>query len=74
MAILGGGWLGREVAGAARAAGHPRLGGHVHVVVAGMHVNDWDATKPIRAVVAAGSVDVRRLRVPRVPLGEMVGG
>jgi hypothetical protein len=27
-------------------------------VVAGMHVNDWDAIDPIRASVAAGRVDL----------------
>jgi 3-phenylpropionate/trans-cinnamate dioxygenase ferredoxin reductase component len=41
-------------------------------VVAGMHVNDWDAIEPVRAVVAAVNVDLERLRDPEVPLTELV--
>ena len=41
-------------------------------VVAGMHVNDWDAIDPIRAVVTAGTVDVDALRDVRVPLSDLV--
>ncbi len=34
-------------------------------VVAGMHVNDWDAIDPIRAIVTAGRVDLPTLlRLP----------
>ena len=29
-------------------------------VVAGMHANDWDAIDPIRAIVAAGEVDLAK--------------
>ena len=36
--------------------------------LAGMHVNDWDAIDPIRQIVAAGRVDVSRLRDQSVPL------
>ena len=37
-------------------------------VLAGMHVNDWDAIDPIRRIVSAGRVDVRRLRDSGTPL------
>lgn len=40
-------------------------------VLAGMHVNDWDAIDPIRRIVAAGRVDVSRLRDWSVPLQEL---
>jgi 3-phenylpropionate/trans-cinnamate dioxygenase ferredoxin reductase subunit len=48
-------------------------------VVAGMHVNDWDAIDPVRRIVeagatgTAGAVDLDRLRDERVPLDEVVG-
>ena len=42
-------------------------------VVAGMHVNDWDAIDAVRQIVAAGDVDVRALRDPDVPLAELAG-
>ncbi|MGA8209567.1 MAG: FAD-dependent oxidoreductase [Nocardioidaceae bacterium] len=41
-------------------------------VLAGMQVNDWDATDAIRRVLDAGTVDLPRLRDPRVPLAEVV--
>jgi 3-phenylpropionate/trans-cinnamate dioxygenase ferredoxin reductase component len=37
-------------------------------VLAGMHVNDWDAIDPIRRIVSAGRVDVPRLRDSGTPL------
>lgn len=37
-------------------------------VLAGMHVNDWDAIEPIRHIVTAGGVDVTRLRDSTIPL------
>ena len=40
-------------------------------VLAGMHVNDWDAIEPIRQIVAAGGVDLARLRDPGVPLARL---
>ncbi|HSE08872.1 MAG TPA: FAD-dependent oxidoreductase [Nocardioidaceae bacterium] len=39
-------------------------------VLAGMHVNDWDAIDPIRRIVGAGRVDLAALRDPDVPLRE----
>ncbi len=41
-------------------------------VVAGMHANDWDAIDPIRAIVAAGKVDLAALRDSSVPVSELV--
>jgi 3-phenylpropionate/trans-cinnamate dioxygenase ferredoxin reductase subunit len=41
-------------------------------VVAGMHANDWDAIDPIRAIVAAGEVDLAALRDASVPVTELV--
>ncbi|MGH3368315.1 MAG: NAD(P)/FAD-dependent oxidoreductase [Nocardioidaceae bacterium] len=41
-------------------------------VVAGMHVNDWDAIDSIRAIVAAGRVDLPKLLDSRTPLKELV--
>ncbi|WP_148573094.1 NAD(P)/FAD-dependent oxidoreductase [Nocardioides caldifontis] len=41
-------------------------------VSAAMHVNDWDATPSLRAIVGADHVDLARLRDPAVPLGEVV--
>ncbi len=40
-------------------------------VVAGMHVNDWDAIDPVRAIVDAGGVDLARLRDASVPLTDV---
>ncbi|WP_454084203.1 NAD(P)/FAD-dependent oxidoreductase [Georgenia sp. Marseille-Q6866] len=40
-------------------------------VVAGMHMNDWEATRHIRRIVTTGKVDLRALRDTRVPLGEI---
>ena len=40
-------------------------------VVAAMHANDWDATTPMRAIVAAGTVELPALRDPRVPLDHL---
>lgn len=40
-------------------------------VVAGMHANDWDAIDPIRAIVAAGEVDLAALRDASVPVAEL---
>ena len=40
-------------------------------VRAAMHANDWDATDALRAVVAAGTVDLARLRDGRVPLEDV---
>jgi 3-phenylpropionate/trans-cinnamate dioxygenase ferredoxin reductase subunit len=40
-------------------------------VLAGMHVNDWDAIEPIRRIVAGGSADLRALGDPDVPLGDV---
>jgi 3-phenylpropionate/trans-cinnamate dioxygenase ferredoxin reductase subunit len=40
-------------------------------VVAGMHVNDWDAIEPIRRIVSAGRVDVAALRDSAVPLEKL---
>ena len=39
-------------------------------VLAGMHVNDWDAIDPIRAIVGA-EVDPRRLRDTSVDLADL---
>jgi len=41
-------------------------------VVAGMHANDWDAIDPVRAIVAAGAVDLDLLRDGGKPLTELV--
>ncbi len=37
-------------------------------VVAGMHANDWDAIDAIRSIMAAGRVNLSRLRDPSIPL------
>ncbi|HEY0888755.1 MAG TPA: FAD-dependent oxidoreductase [Nocardioides sp.] len=37
-------------------------------VLAGMHVNDWDAIEAIRRIVAAPAVDTAALRDPSIPL------
>ena len=42
-------------------------------VLAGMHVNDWDAIDPVRAIVARGAPDVARLRDESVPLTDLTG-
>jgi 3-phenylpropionate/trans-cinnamate dioxygenase ferredoxin reductase subunit len=42
-------------------------------VVAGMHTNDWDAATPMRAIVAAGAVDLGSLRDPATSLEDVVG-
>ena len=42
-------------------------------VLAGMHVNDWDAIDALRAIVSAGVVDLDRLADPAVPLRAVVG-
>jgi 3-phenylpropionate/trans-cinnamate dioxygenase ferredoxin reductase component len=43
-------------------------------VLAGMHVNVWDAAEPIRALVADGRpVDEARLADPDVPLDQVLG-
>jgi hypothetical protein len=45
------------------------------MVLAGMHVNDWDAMAALRRIVGAPGVDVTALRDPRVPLDSWaVGG
>jgi NADPH-dependent 2,4-dienoyl-CoA reductase/sulfur reductase-like enzyme len=41
-------------------------------VLAGMHVDDWDAMGPIRGLVGH-DVDVARLRDPDVPLSDLAG-
>jgi 3-phenylpropionate/trans-cinnamate dioxygenase ferredoxin reductase subunit len=44
-------------------------------VVAGMNVNVWDVTDPIRALIASGrAVDERRLADPDVPLTALLAG
>jgi 3-phenylpropionate/trans-cinnamate dioxygenase ferredoxin reductase subunit len=43
-------------------------------VLAGMHVNDWDAMAAIRRIVAAPRVDVTTLTDPRLPLGSLASG
>jgi 3-phenylpropionate/trans-cinnamate dioxygenase ferredoxin reductase component len=44
-------------------------------VLAGMNVNTWDVTEPIRALVRAGQpVDRARLADPQVPLAELASG
>jgi 3-phenylpropionate/trans-cinnamate dioxygenase ferredoxin reductase subunit len=40
-------------------------------VVAGMHVNDWDAIDPIRAIVGRGAVDLDKLRQDDVSLSDL---
>ena len=40
-------------------------------VVAGMHVNDWDAIDPIRSIVGAGTVDLAGLRDASVGLDQL---
>ena len=40
-------------------------------VVAGMHVNDWDAIDPMRAIVTAGQVDLDMLRDSSMPLDDL---
>jgi 3-phenylpropionate/trans-cinnamate dioxygenase ferredoxin reductase subunit len=42
-------------------------------VVAGMHVNDWDAIEPVRAIVSEGRVDLARLRDEKVSLDQITG-
>ena len=42
-------------------------------VLAGMHVNDWDAIDPVRTIVARGAPDVARLRDDSVPLTDLTG-
>jgi NADPH-dependent 2,4-dienoyl-CoA reductase/sulfur reductase-like enzyme len=42
-------------------------------VVAGMHVNDWDAIDPVRRVVTAGSVDLAALRNADAPWEQVLG-
>lgn len=42
-------------------------------VLAGMHVNDWDAIEPVRRIVRAGRVDAARLRDESVPLAAVAG-
>ena len=42
-------------------------------VLAGMHVNDWDAIDPVRTIVAGGALDVARLRDVSVPLTDLTG-
>jgi 3-phenylpropionate/trans-cinnamate dioxygenase ferredoxin reductase subunit len=39
-------------------------------VLAGMHVNDWDAIDPIRSLVGR-EVDVDRLRDSNIPLADL---
>lgn len=41
--------------------------------VAGMYVNDWDATPHICRIVMSGEVDRERLAGPDIPLAEIVG-
>ena len=41
-------------------------------VRAAMHVNEWDSTEALRAIVSAGIVDLAALRDPTVPLGDIV--
>ncbi|WP_408897376.1 NAD(P)/FAD-dependent oxidoreductase [Nocardioides sp. R1-1] len=41
-------------------------------VVAGMHLNDWDAIEPLRAVVGGPATDA--VRDPSVPLADLAGG
>lgn len=40
-------------------------------VLAGMHVNDWDALEPVRQIVTAHNVDLTTLRNAGVPLDEL---
>lgn len=41
-------------------------------VIAGMHVNEWDATKPIEALIVSGrQVDPKRLADPDVPIADL---
>ena len=42
-------------------------------VVAGMHVNDWDAIDPVRRIVAAGKVDLSGLRDAATPWEGVLG-
>jgi len=42
-------------------------------VVAGMHVNDWDAIEPVRRIVTAGKVDLSALRDAATPWEGVVG-
>ena len=41
-------------------------------VLAGLHVNDWDAIEPIRAIVSADKVDLTGLRDVGTPLDRLV--
>lgn len=41
-------------------------------VLAGMHVNEWDAIEPIRRIVNSQNVDLTRLRDAGVPLDQLV--
>jgi 3-phenylpropionate/trans-cinnamate dioxygenase ferredoxin reductase subunit len=43
-------------------------------VVAGMHVNDWDAMDHIRRIVGTESTDIAALRDDRVPLPDLAAG
>ena len=41
-------------------------------VLAGMHVNDWDATKPIEALVLSGrQIAAERLADPEIALTDL---
>ena len=42
-------------------------------VLAGMHVNDWDATEHLRRIVGVRNVDLAALRDPRTSLEEVAG-
>ena len=45
---------------------------HGHVV-AGMNVNAWDATEPIRALIQSGEqIDATRLSDPAIPLSQLL--
>jgi 3-phenylpropionate/trans-cinnamate dioxygenase ferredoxin reductase subunit len=41
-------------------------------VLAGMHVNDWDAIDPIRGILASGRVPMSELRDSSVPLEKLI--
>jgi 3-phenylpropionate/trans-cinnamate dioxygenase ferredoxin reductase subunit len=42
-------------------------------VLAGMHVNDWDAIEYIRQIVSAQKIDLTGLRDPGTPLDQLTG-